>query len=343
MNNVGCSFLEEGIDFELDKVCDCCISHNDGRGMPVLIDSYHGEMIDWEQIFDKKAKRVACQKEKTIYDCENCYHLNEHYNYTNERKISEFHFSHCRICNAKCIYCSEENNNLDRNYNTYPVIKDLIEKGYYKAGGEATLQGGEPTLMQNFEELVDLFIENGTVVRVHTSAIKYSEKVAQALKLNKGTVVISLDSGTSETYKKIKQVDAFDLVCESIRKYVEAQADNVVIKYILVPGVNDNIKEIDAFFALMKKFGVKRIALDIEVQYARKYENKDVSPHIHLLNDYFEMTAKKLGIELLTYSFLLYVQRNRKIKKSPFMANKFFFNAVLNFYNQKEKNLMYRR
>ena len=34
----------------------------------------------------------------------------------------------------------------------------LVEKGYYKAGGEATMQGGEPTLMQNFEELADLFL-----------------------------------------------------------------------------------------------------------------------------------------------------------------------------------------
>lgn len=341
-NSTGCVFLENGINFDIDFVSDCCISHNDGRGLPKLVENYHGEIIDWNALFDVKEKRIACQKEKTIYECEGCYRLSP-YEFKNERKISNFHFSHCRVCNSKCIYCSDEYSGGNLNYNTYPVIKDLIEKGYYKAGGEATLQGGEPTLMQNFEELVDLFIENGTVVRIHTSAIKYSEKVAKALNMNKGTVVISLDSATSETYKKIKQVDAFSAVVESIRKYVEAQADNVVIKYILIPGLNDNIKEIDAFFALMKKLGVKRVALDIEVQYARKYNNNEVSPHLHLLNDYFEMTAKKLGIELLTYSFLLYVQRNRKIKRSPFMANKFFFNAVLNFYNQKEKNIMYRR
>ena len=48
-------------------------------------------MIDWEKLFDKKAERVACQKEKTIYDCEGCYRLAE-YNFTGERKISNFHF-----------------------------------------------------------------------------------------------------------------------------------------------------------------------------------------------------------------------------------------------------------
>ena len=67
MNEKGCIFLENGIDFEADKVCDCCISHNDGRGLPLLIDNYNGEAIDWEKIFDIKQKRVEAQKQKTIY------------------------------------------------------------------------------------------------------------------------------------------------------------------------------------------------------------------------------------------------------------------------------------
>ena len=342
MNPKGCVFLEEGINFDLNEVNDCCISHNDFRGLPVLLKDYHGELIDWEKLFDIKAKRVAAQQQKTIYDCDGCYRLCD-YQFKNEKKISEFHFSHSRVCNAKCIYCSDEYSSGTTNYNTYPVIKDLIDKGYYKAGGEATMQGGEPTLMQNFEELVDLFLQNGTVVRVHTSAIKYSQKVAEALASNKGSVVISIDSATKETYKKIKQVDAFELVCESIKKYVEASKDNVIIKYVIVPGYNDNVDEINEFFKLMNSLGVKKLAVDIEVQYARKYENKNVSPHIYLLHDYFEYMANKNNMELLTYSFFIYVLRNRKISKTKFMSNKFFFNLVLKHHTQKEKNVMYCR
>ena len=342
MNPKGCPFLEEGINFDLNEVNDCCIMHNDGRGLPVLLTDYHGELIDWEKLFEIKEKRISAQKEKTIYDCEGCYRLCD-YQFKGERKISEFHFSHSRVCNAKCIYCSDEYSSGTTNYNTYPVIKDLIEKGYYKAGGEATMQGGEPTLMQNFEELADLFLQNGTILRVHTSAIKYSQKVADALKIEKGSVVISIDSATRETYKKIKQVDAFDLVCENIKNYVQASENNVIIKYVLVPGYNDNLKEIDAFFSLMKKLNVKKVAVDIEVQYAQKHENKNVSPHIYLLYDYFEYQSKKQKIELLTYSFLIYVLRNRKITKTRFLSNKFFFNLVLKHHNQKDKNVMYCR
>ena len=342
MNSLGCSFLESGINFDLNMVSDCCISHNDGRGLPILIENYHGEAIDWEKLFDTKAKRIACQKEQTIYDCEGCYHLTE-FKFSDERKISDFHFSHCRLCNARCIYCSDEYSGDNKNYNTYPIIKDLIEKGYYKSGGEATFQGGEPTLMHNFEELVHLFIENGTKVRIHSSGIKYSPIVEDALKRDKGSVVISLDSATSKTYKTIKQVDCFNKVCETIKNYSKANNDNVIVKYIIIPGVNDNTFEINKFFKLMKNFGIKTIAMDLEVQYARKYNNKDVSNHIFLLADYFEELAKKYNFNLLTYSFISYVLQNRKIKKSLLIKNNFLYILYVCTQNDKKKNIIYRR
>lgn len=344
MNNLGCIFLEQGIDFEFDKVCDCCILHHDNRGLPVLLNNYHGEMIDWEYIFNVKAQRVAKQKEKTIFECENCYHLGEYF-FSGERKISEFHFSHCRLCNAKCIYCSDEYSCSVQNYNTYPIIKDLIEKGYYKSGGEATFQGGEPTCMQNFDELIQLFTQYGTNVRVHSSAIKYSETVYNALEQNKGTIVISLDSGSKDTYFKIKQTDKFDIVCSNIKKYAQASKDNVIIKYIIIPGINDNIYEIDKFFRLIKSFGITTVALDLEIQYARKYNNKDVSNHIFLLVDYFNQKAQDLKIKVLIYSFLSYVLKNRNMKKLPkyIGKNNFLCSLYMIRYVDKRKNIEYKR
>ena len=342
MNNLGCSFLEDGIDFEKDKICDCCISHNDGRGLPVLIEDYHGELINWEELFNKKAERISRQKENTIYDCEGCYRLME-YNFKDERKISEFHFSHCRSCNAKCIYCSTDFSEGSVNYDAYPVIKDLIDKGYYRPGGEATFQGGEPTVMRNFDNLVQLLSENGTLIRVHSSGIRHSQTVENALRDDKGTVVISIDSGCSETYKKIKLVDKFNEVCNTIQKYSEANAKNVIIKYIIVPGYNDNIKEIDKFFTLIKKYNIKTVALDIEVRYAREYDNKNVSPHVYLLVDYFEKLTKENEIKMLTYSFLSYVLQNRTIKKSKLIGNKFIYGFYINKNKDKSKNFKYKR
>ena len=345
MNSLGCNFMEEGINFDLDTVCDCCISHNDGRGLPILLKDYHGELIDWEHLFDVKEKRINAQKQCTIWDCEGCYKL-EDYEYKGRRKISEFHFSHSRACNAKCIYCSDLYSSGTTNYNTYPVIKDLIEKGYYAPGGEATMEGGEPTLMQNFDELVHLLTSNGTRVRVHTSAIKYSDTVEEALKNNMGTVVISLDSSYAETYRRIKQVNAFDIVCTNIKRYMKASfehPENVVIKYVLIPGYNDTPKEIKNFLKQMKEFGVARVAIDIEVQYARRHNNKDVSEHVYLLVDYFNHLAKKYKLDVLSYSFLSYVLKNRTISKAKFLDKDWLFGLYLKKYTDISKNIRYTR
>ena len=342
MEYQGCSFLEQGINFDFDKVTDCCILHHDNRGLPMLIKNYNGENIDWEKLFEIKENRINEQIKKTIYECENCYRLSD-YKFTKERKISEFHFTHCRLCNAKCIYCSREYSEGDINYDTYPIIKDLIEKGYYKQGGEATFQGGEPSLMQHFNELIELFTKNGTKVRIHTSAIKYSHSVYEALKQNKAAVVISLDSGTDSLYKKIKQVDAFHKVIDTIKKYSQANSENVIIKYIIIPGINDNIGEIDNFLKLLKTLKIKTTALDIELKYAQKHENKYISPHIYLLTDYFQNKAKEFKLEVLIYSFLSYVLQNRKIKKSNFIYFKPLYKLLINKLNDKNKNIIYCR
>ncbi len=340
MDYQGCNFLENGINFDYNSVTDCCILHHNNRGLPLLLKNYKGGIIDWEKIFEIKEKRIQEQIKKTIYECEECYHLSD-YKFTNEKKISEFHFSHCRVCNARCIYCSKEYNDGIINYDTYPVILDLIEKGYYKSGGEATFQGGEPTMMKHFNELTELFINNGTSVRIHSSGIKYSSQISEALKQNKGKIVISLDCGSKKTYKLIKQVDCFDIVLSNIKKYAEANSENIILKYIIIPGFNDNISEIDKFFKVLKKYNIKTTALDIEIKYAEKYKNKYVSPHIFLIVDYFEQQAKKFKIKVLIYSFLSYVLKNRSIKASKLISYKFLYSILINKKIEKNKNINY--
>ena len=66
MNPKGCPFLEEGINFDLDEVNDCCIMHNDGRGLPVLLTDYHGELIDLGHPPPLQLKKTYCLVQKTL-------------------------------------------------------------------------------------------------------------------------------------------------------------------------------------------------------------------------------------------------------------------------------------
>lgn len=344
MNYKGCYWMEYCINFESDFISDCCVNHKDGKGRPVIFENYHGEPINWDDFFAKKEQRIAAQQEKDIDECECCHHL-VNYEFKHEKKLADFQFSHCRICNAGCIYCGEDYCEGSVNYSTLPIIKDLIEKGYYKSGGEAIFQGGEPTLMLDFEELIDIFNQNGTNIRVLTNAIKYSPKVAEALQNNNCHIVISIDSGSKEVYKKVKRIDAFDSVCNSIQKYRQAAVNpnSLVIKYVIIPGYNDTIEEIDNFFKLMKKFDIRSLALDIECRYSRKYDNKNISPHIFLLYDYFKKQADLNKMDVVLYAFMPYLITNRTIKEnSLFMRNKWLYNKYVNKNRDTSKNIQYK-
>ena len=105
--------------------------------------------------------------------------------------------------------------------------------------------GGEPTLLKEFPQIMDLFLDKlEPMLRIYSSGIKYSSHIEKAIKLGCCTLIISLDSGNPDLYKKIKNVDEFNTVVNNIAIYCKAQDElperkYVILKYILIPGVND--------------------------------------------------------------------------------------------------------
>ena len=70
---------------------------------------------------------------------------------------------------------------------------------------------------------------------------------------------MSLDSGTRKTFAQIKGVDCFDKVKNNIRKY--SKNGRVVLKYIILPNVNDNIDDIKGFLSFAKEIGTDSIEI----------------------------------------------------------------------------------
>ncbi|MCR5261240.1 MAG: radical SAM protein [Candidatus Gastranaerophilales bacterium] len=321
MKYLGCDYMEHGLSFEYKDLYDCCMMHHDNLGMPLLIKDYNGEKIDWDKIFDIKRERIERQKIKTIPECEGCYYLKEK-EFTEEKYISEVAFQQIKLCNAKCVYCGDDFRYHKNYYDVYPVIKDLVEKGYFRRTdyGLVIFQGGEPTIMNHFDDLIALFNEHNANIKVNTSAIRFSEVLAKGMETGNILTCISIDSGCRETYNKVKYVDKFDVVCNSIRKYSDAanvsQFSKLVIKYLLTPGYNDSVEEIDLFFAKMKELNIKNVVFDVEAGYSTLNHRKDVSPHIHYLLDYAKKCAENENMNFEIFSFAFYVEQERQIPYS---------------------------
>ena len=195
------------------------------------------------------------------------------------------------------------------------MVKDLFKKKLFRPDGEITFAGGEPTILNEFEELVTFLLKNGAErITVHSSGIKYSKAIERGIKEKKLSVCLSADSGTKETYKAVKRVDKFDKFWENAKKYAKAQKDIdnkffVESKFILIPNVNTNKNEIDKWMDLTIKSGINSIVIDIENDYCKELRAKNEEKPKYLIDlcNYIILRAKELDLNLVEYNNFRYL------------------------------------
>lgn len=317
-----CNWITHGLNFETGHVEMCCLRCHVGGGMIHLKDCYTGQMLDWEEIFKLKEPFIKENKEGKINSkCEGCFNLYEKEWNEEKHYFNYLHFNHWTHCNCKCIYCFTDLNkefyNSQRYYNVLPVVKDMFEKGLFYSGGEITFAGGEPTILDEFEDLIDLFIEYKVPkVAIHTSGIQYSPAIARGIAAGIVEVVISLDSGCTDTYKKIKNVNAYEKVIENTKKYALAQNRHnpplVATKYIMIPNINDTQEEAEKWITVSYESGVRIIVIDIEHDWFNLQREKYAFPkHGRDILNFIHKKAKELRMKIILYNSARYFIENQ--------------------------------
>ncbi|MBQ8887306.1 MAG: radical SAM protein [Candidatus Gastranaerophilales bacterium] len=305
---VSCEYIQHGFNVDYEDIKMCCFNCHEGGGRQILIDKYKGQMIDWNKFFKEKRKMRELNKKGIILErCKGCFFLKER-EWDDEDYINFMVFNHWTLCNCKCKYCftNEQSDffNARENYNMYPVIKKLVEMGKVRGGGEIGFGGGEPALLPEFEPMMNMLMDAGCDnIRVHSSCVKYSPAIERGLKEGKVTLVCSVDSGTAETYKNIKRVPHFETVWANLEKYAAAQGENkykAKTKYIIYPGFNDNKEELDKWFDLTVKAGIKSVVIDVEGGWYinNKYNIPD---YLYELLEYATKKTEELGMKFVEY------------------------------------------
>ncbi len=307
MKYLSCRYIEHGMDFEHTRLETCCFTCHSGGGKITLKNEYEGEPINWEELFEKKRKyREEHRKGNLTPNCIGCVFLEEK-DWDEEDYINFLQFNYWVMCNSKCTYCYEVQNkkifDKIKPYDAVPVVKDMVERKILRPGGEVSFGGGEPTIAPEFEDLIKLLTANGfRNMRIHSSGIKYSPAIAEAIKKGVLNVVISIDSGCEKTYKKIKRVNAYKKVLENMKKYADANTEKfglMTSKYIIIPNVNDNRKEIDMWIDSVLKCGGKWLALDIEDVWYKTNRSTISSYYLDLVNYVIDKAnSLKMKVEL---------------------------------------------
>lgn len=311
MQQITCPFILNGIHFFWENL-RVCSSNAQG---PILLDNYKGENIDWEKLLHKRIEfRQKFINGNIPKCCENCFELeNFKSNQTvnTSTYIDKMYISHWFHCNCSCIYCVhkffthgefDKTVKKSKHYNLLPIIKSMVNEKILAPSAEIIVTGGEPTVLKEFDEILELltnYVEKP--ITVLTSGIRYDEGIAQALKKEKCYIIISIDSGTKETYEQIKRVPCFNDVKENIKKYVATHplAGNwITLKYILIKNLNDNVEEIEKWLLLAKELNIKSVRLDVEYSNSSLDDIKNIPEHYYQIYKHVKKRTNELNLTL---------------------------------------------
>lgn len=303
-----CDYMDSGINFERRKVLACCKSAHSGGGKPVLAESY--DDIDWEKIKERREiwrKQIA--EENPPEFCKGCPSIQETDQPLDDDSIYFIDVNSFINCNSRCMYCDCWEDTTFKEHSLLPYFKDLFDKKLLKNSnyGYIMFAGGEPALMRDFEEIIELCIEKGMQrYIVNSNGIKFSKGIERLLKETEANVFVSLDSGCEETFNKVKNVPCFDKVVENLKRYANAQQEGkscLWSKFIIIPDYNDSEEEILKWYDLSLSLGIKAVVLDVEREWFKK-NNREINPKIENLINIIKNRCEEDGIKLDWYESL---------------------------------------
>ena len=295
-----CNFLGHFIDYRVDNFSPCCV----GKAPAVKTSGSVSERIThWEEYVTKLADDI---KNGAPNPCDGCKHLKEGFYPRPSAKLDYICFATNHpgdVCNLRCTYCFVQNRfekfkEDKEGLTTYETIKQLSQMPEYNSPNiTIELSNGELCANKHCNEIFDVLLSTKWKVRFVTNMTIYNEKFAEFLKTGRTVnVLTSLDSGTPETYKKIKQVDCLNKVVENLKRYPLEKA-NLRLKYIFLEGVNDNETDVNGFYDIVKEVKCKAIMISSD-------RSKPFTEKIRSLVAQLIKKTKKDGIRVLKSAYL---------------------------------------
>jgi sulfatase maturation enzyme AslB (radical SAM superfamily) len=212
----------------------------------------------------------------TATDCDNCpiritgvYPLAPELDTIDISTIEEFD-----SCNAKCCYCHSGNcpkPSREARIRRSRFILDLLRYvnetvAINDRKVQINFAAGELSIADYCDEALSI-VENSKNINatIFTNAMVFKESIMASLQSGKGDLLVSVDSGTSETYRKTHGLDVYEKVLANLRKYAESNCE-IRLKYIILDDMNDNEKDVEGFLDFAKEIGAKAV-LSHDVRY----------------------------------------------------------------------------
>ena len=251
-----CDYLETGLLLWRGRIDACCVTHHGNRGHATLVQNFDGTHFPLEEILDSRRRILAQLQEPDGYAaCRGCVKMVKRKPRKPKYVFDYVVFAHHTHCNLRCRYCHSTEpgfRRVERPPNMFPVIKDLHESKLLAPNSEIGWSGGEPTLLDEFDELSSFLARIGARQNLHTNGVLLSRAAMHWIPKSLYRMYISVDAGTRGTYQLLKGADAFEQVWENIARYISVGGRRVLPKMILM---KENLAEVAQFVALSHRVG----------------------------------------------------------------------------------------
>ncbi len=172
------------------------------------------------------------------------------------------------VCNVKppCVYCEWDwNKALEGENVEAPFNRATLESWGELFGNSRELVNcsiGEPFMMKNFDELLDVFGGAGKALEMTTNGQILTDRNIDKLLGRDIELYISLDAGCAETYAKLRN-DSWDKILRNLRRLIEAKGGPHQLPrvHLVFMPMRVNVDELEAFVRLCAELEVDRMVL----------------------------------------------------------------------------------
>jgi len=286
-----CEYVEKRIVVSESRLSHCCYADDDiklnANTFPGVTVGDDIEMAVGQLIVHKKMLSQEMSDYSVSGECASCTNLKKGY-FPKSTKIDNISFGLNMPCQCRCSYCRVRNalnsipveqKRLLRQFSYKLFFKALTKRGIIAPNPIVFLSSGEITIDNKKDEILDCV--NTCRLHILSNAILFDVRIAKLP--NIVDMLISVDSGTHETYKTIKGIEAFDIVFRNISKYVEYGV-NVTLKYIFLEE-NCNSNDVLCFMQNAVQAGIKEIQIsqDANRDYNKYSEQNLINGMVYMI------------------------------------------------------------
>lgn len=308
-----CHNLESGLRLGADGIRACCM----GAIVSPLYwspEEASQTIITKEMIIEKRKWLFQLlNDESSDISCKRCNRVEtKRYGDVCFTRLGHVNLAHFSLCNLRCNFCgnTQHNDFQAAKYNALAILREFAAEDV-EWDSYVDLNGGEPTLLRDFDEYIDYFVSRGIRILLYTNGVRFHQSIYDGL--IKGTitwVITSLDAGTPSSFLRLKGRDYFLQVMENLSRYADAGSRGggmLAVKYIFCDA-NCTDDDIAGFAYAMLAIRPQKVWLTFDFfPLADRYNGQEevgvynYSRHIAAYAKMF-LLLKKHGLEAVHFS-----------------------------------------